>query len=254
MSGAPVAVTLFVNDDLGIRVSEFLLADSSTDVTRIIVNDPPKRRLPLDLERLSASLGVPVVSYSEAWESEVETQNMDSLGVSVLFGHILSNHQIGCFSRGVINCHPSLLPYNRGAFPAAWSIMDGSPSGVTIHFMDEGVDTGSILIQTPVQAFSSDTSGTLYARTLETLYETFTMHWSEIREGTIQSIAQTDTGTYHSSREFHQLRQFCTSDTKSVEEFLLRLRATSLLDGSGAQVTLASGEVFEIRVDLKSLN
>lgn len=46
-----------------------------------------------------------------------------------------------------INLHISYLPYNRGADPNLWSWLDGTPHGVTIHLMDETIDTGDILVQ-----------------------------------------------------------------------------------------------------------
>jgi methionyl-tRNA formyltransferase len=54
-----------------------------------------------------------------------------------------------------VNVHISLLPWNRGADPNFWSAYDGTPSGITIHEMDEGIDTGPILIQKRVN-FSGD--------------------------------------------------------------------------------------------------
>ncbi|GEM_PF-4178730 len=46
-----------------------------------------------------------------------------------------------------INLHISYLPFNRGADPNIWSWIDNTSKGVTIHWMDEGIDTGSILVQ-----------------------------------------------------------------------------------------------------------
>lgn len=254
MSADRLELTLFINDEIGVRVTDFLVEDPSSSLVRVIVNDAEKRRLPLGLQELRERWGVPVESHADAWDVDGQASQSESLGVSVLFGHILSGSQLSQFTRGVINCHPSLLPYNRGAFPAAWSILDGTPSGVTIHLMDEGLDTGAILAQETVDVRESDTSGSLYARTLERLYETFTTHWSHIRDGKVQPIEQVGKGTYHSSRDFHQMREFRITDVSSPGELFDRLRAASLLDGSGARVTLESGNSVEISVNSRDLN
>ena len=47
----------------------------------------------------------------------------------------------------IINLHISYLPFNRGAHPNFWSFFDNTPSGVTIHLIDEGIDTGPIIYQ-----------------------------------------------------------------------------------------------------------
>ena len=50
----------------------------------------------------------------------------------------------------IINLHISYLPYNRGANPNIWSHIDNTPSGVTIHLIDEHIDTGNIIVQKKV--------------------------------------------------------------------------------------------------------
>ena len=50
----------------------------------------------------------------------------------------------------IINIHISYLPFNRGSHPNFWSFYENTPSGVTIHLVDEGVDTGPILFQKKV--------------------------------------------------------------------------------------------------------
>jgi len=49
--------------------------------------------------------------------------------------------------RKIVNLHISLLPWNRGADPNLWSFLKDTPKGITIHYIDSGVDTGDILLQ-----------------------------------------------------------------------------------------------------------
>ena len=51
---------------------------------------------------------------------------------------------------GFLNLHPSLLPAYRGPVPVFWQLRDGAESGVTVHYMDEGLDTGDIAAQVAV--------------------------------------------------------------------------------------------------------
>ena len=53
-------------------------------------------------------------------------------------------------STPIINLHMSFLPFNRGAHPNFWSHFENTPSGVTIHLIDEGIDTGDYLFQKKV--------------------------------------------------------------------------------------------------------
>ncbi len=53
--------------------------------------------------------------------------------------------------RPIINLHLSFLPYNRGAHPNFWSFIEGTPSGVSIHEIDSGIDTGPIIFQKKIK-------------------------------------------------------------------------------------------------------
>ncbi len=63
---------------------------------------------------------------------------------------ILKNHIITTAKYGVLNSHPAMLPEYQGLDCVGWAILNGDPVGATVHFIDEGVDTGPILIQESV--------------------------------------------------------------------------------------------------------
>ncbi len=85
-------------------------------------------------------------------------------GISAGYRHILKREVIDLFPSGIANVHTSLLPYGRGAHPNAWAIANDEPAGVTIHLIDQGVDTGPIIAQREVEKLGHDTAGTLYDR------------------------------------------------------------------------------------------
>jgi len=64
----------------------------------------------------------------------------------------------------IVNLHISYLPYNRGANPNIWSFLDNTPKGVTIHFIDEGIDTGDIIAQKKVVLDKNMTLKTSYKK------------------------------------------------------------------------------------------
>jgi len=85
--------------------------------------------------------------------------------VVVAFGQILPRALLDIPPRGCINVHASLLPAYRGAAPINWALINGeSATGVTIMLLDEGMDTGDILLQQPVAILHDDTSATLHDR------------------------------------------------------------------------------------------
>lgn len=63
----------------------------------------------------------------------------------ILGARILSEQVIKCFSRGIINFHPGVLPENRGLDNLKWAIFKNIPQGVTTHFIDKNIDEGVLI-------------------------------------------------------------------------------------------------------------
>ena len=97
----------------------------------------------------------------------------------------------------IVNLHISLLPWNRGADPNLWSILEDTPSGVSIHYVDAGVDTGDLIAQERVELFDDDTLRTSYARLQQTMATLFRAMWPAIRAGTCPRVPQQEPGSSH---------------------------------------------------------
>jgi methionyl-tRNA formyltransferase len=88
--------------------------------------------------------------------------------VVAAFGRILPTVILSLPPRGCINVHGSLLPKYRGAGPIQWAIINGeTETGITTMLMDEGVDTGAMLLQEAIPITADDTAGTLSPRLAE---------------------------------------------------------------------------------------
>jgi len=117
--------------------------------------------------------------------------------ISYGYRHILEKDIIDKFLNKTINFHISLLPWNRGADPNFWSFLEDTPKGVTIHYLDYGIDTGDILAQQEVDYMPEDTLRTSYERLSKTMEELFRKVWPNIRSEKQKSIPQPDGGSYH---------------------------------------------------------
>jgi phosphoribosylglycinamide formyltransferase-1 len=72
---------------------------------------------------------------------------------------------LAAYPRRIINIHPSLLPKHRGSNAAAQALAAGDQvTGCSVHYVDEGVDTGEIIAQCEVPVLPGDTADTLQAR------------------------------------------------------------------------------------------
>jgi len=90
------------------------------------------------------------------------------VGVVVAYGHILKRELLQLPRRGMVNVHPSLLPELRGAAPVEWAILNGlEKTGVSIMQLDEGLDSGPVLLQIPHRIDPDQTGGELSAHLAE---------------------------------------------------------------------------------------
>ncbi|MFO8144095.1 MAG: methionyl-tRNA formyltransferase [Dehalococcoidales bacterium] len=116
------------------------------------------------VKRAAMEAGLPVVQ-PEVFESD-EIEHLASLEPDVVlvaaYGKILPRAVLEIPHCGCINLHPSLLPRHRGASPVASAILAGDEfTGVSVMSLDEGMDTGPLLMQARIPVASSDTTGSL---------------------------------------------------------------------------------------------
>lgn len=100
----------------------------------------------------------------EAFMEELERLKPDVIVVAA-FGQILPERILNIPRYGCINVHASLLPAYRGAAPIQWAVIDGlEETGITIMYMEKGLDTGDIICQSRVKLSPDETGGSLFDR------------------------------------------------------------------------------------------
>lgn len=113
------------------------------------------------------ALGLPVVKANQVDSnalSQLQAFNAD-LGVVVAYGAFLNEEALRLLPKGWINLHYSLLPALRGAAPVQHALLQGlSSTGVTAFQLDEGMDTGPILLQAPSVIEHNENAGRLLNR------------------------------------------------------------------------------------------
>ena len=92
--------------------------------------------------------------------------------------------------RGAVNIHTGIAPEYRSADPIFWALYCNEPEnvGVTIHFVDKGIDTGPVIHQERVPVYGGDTLATLYVRCIRRGAELFLRALAEIESGSVKTI------------------------------------------------------------------
>ncbi len=103
--------------------------------------------------------------------------------------------------KGVVGMHYSLLPDRRGGAPLNWAIIDGIPAtGITLYYLDDGIDTGDIIAQQDVPIDAEDTVKDLLDKIIEAAPSLFCRLIDDILDGTAPRIPQNDAQATTTSR------------------------------------------------------
>ncbi len=130
--------------------------------------------------------------------------------ISYNYPMILGKEILDKFKNRIVNLHISYLPWNRGADPNLWSWIDNTPKGVSIHQIDEGIDTGDILDQAQVFFNELDYQLTLnytWKFLQEEIQWLFKETWSKIRTHKLTAKSQVGNGSFHLLRQRPKLTE-----------------------------------------------
>ncbi len=121
-----------------------------------------------DLQPLAEKYGVPVVFREQNNDDEIETF-IESKHPDVIYclgwSHLLPSRILRIPRYGVVGFHPAALPDNKGRHPIIWALFLGlKNTASTFFFMDEGADSGDIILQENIVIDEDDTAATLYEK------------------------------------------------------------------------------------------
>jgi len=113
------------------------------------------------------------------------------IGISVRYSRIIPNNVINMFDRGIVNFHGGDLPRYRGVNIANHCILEGAKcGGATLHYIDEGIDTGNIIDKELFPIESNDTAYDVFLKTQSAIMALADRNIGKMPEDTLPSISQ----------------------------------------------------------------
>ncbi|GBD99887.1 methionyl-tRNA formyltransferase [bacterium BMS3Abin07] len=205
------------------------LINNNEDIP-LVITQPDKKR------GRGRKVSQPAIKIA-AEKNNIEVRQPDNINDSVIieslaslspefivvaaYGRILGSGILKLPEKGCINVHASLLPKYRGAAPVQWAIINGEKlSGVTTMLMDEGVDTGDILLQQEVIIERTDTSATLSERLSNVGADILIDTIRGIRNNSIKPRRQTGTPSYAPALKKRDGRIDWSKDAESLFNFI----------------------------------
>lgn len=149
-------------------------------------------------------IGENVIRSEERVDMEYLKEIKPDLIVSYNYLSIIRQEIITYMKGNIINLHISYLPFNKGKFPNVWSILDHTPKGVTIHYIDEKLDTGDIIAQKQLDIPNSVTLQDSYDQLQEEIQALFKEIYPLKAQWRQMSYPQGGVGTKHTQKDFDE--------------------------------------------------
>ena len=193
--------------------------------------DKPKGRsklyLPSPVKEEAIRIGAEVFQPDKIKKEEnIEVLKKYPADVFVVaaFGQILSKEILEMPRYGCINIHASLLPMYRGAAPIQWAILNGEKkSGVTIMQMDEGLDTGDMLLSGEVAIEETDTADSLHDKLSVLGADLIVDALSKLEKGEIKAVPQPEGPLFYA--KMIKKEDGALDFNESAESLALKVRA-----------------------------
>jgi len=148
-------------------------------------------------------LSAPVLRKIDRIDREVERirELRPDLIVVVGFSQIIPPAVLGIPPLGVVGFHSAVLPGRRGSAPIVWAIADGlTETGVTMFYLDEGIDTGDVIGVEPLPIEPDDYAADVLAKADDATIALLRTHLDGILDGTAPRVAQPDGGSTYTRR------------------------------------------------------
>ncbi|WP_455378203.1 methionyl-tRNA formyltransferase [Petrachloros mirabilis] len=184
--------------DFAVPSLEALLKSDDEVVGIVTQPDRPKGRgqvlMPSPVKLIARRENLPLLQPTKmkdpAFLDSLAAWKPDLIAVAA-FGRILPPAVLSLPPKGCINVHGSLLPKYRGAGPIQWAIINGeTETGITTMLMDEGMDTGAMLLQESIPIESDDTAGSLSPKLAELGGRLLVETIAQLKKGTLVSRPQ----------------------------------------------------------------
>lgn len=249
-----------------------MLLDSGEEVSAVVTQTDKRRgrdRLATapPVKELALGSGIRTLQPRNIREAEffLELESIaPDLIVVVAYGKILPSQVLAIPPHGCINVHASLLPQYRGAAPIQWAILNGEKqTGITTMLMDEGLDTGPLLLQEDTDIAADDTAETLSKRLAALGASVLMKTIGKIKEGRLVPVPQAGVPSYAPPLKKEDGRLVWKNSAEKIRDFVrgmypwpcaycslnrerIKITRVAALDGSGmpGRIEKAKGEII----------
>lgn len=248
-------VVFLGSGDIGLPVLRWLLSAPEIQLAAVVTQpDRPAGRglqlTPCAIKELAVARGLPPrqperIRDPQALEDLVSLR--PDLLVVMAYGQILPQELLDVPKIGALNLHASLLPRHRGAAPVHAAVLSGDKtSGITVMWMDAGLDTGDILLAKECAVEPDETAGSLHDKLADLAPVALSEAIELIRAGRAPRIKQDNARSTYAPKLSRALGKIDWS--KSAEEIARTVRGLYPWPGCTAELHLEDGRRIAVKV------
>ena len=242
---------LFAADEVGYEIAKYM-KENGVQLACLVLDSKDPKSLN---KKTIANSKTKMLLYSDALYKRSTLSRLKAMQLDLIilawWPYILKEALIKIPRIGCLNFHPSYLPYNRGKHPNFWSIAEDVPFGVSLHFVDTGIDSGSIAFQKIIPKSWEDTGKTLHEKGKREIVKLFQEKFQDIITGNIPRVKQDLThGSFHKQAEIDHASRI-DLDKKYSARYMLNLLRARTFPPYPAAWFLDNGEKYEIRVEIR---
>ncbi|STP06694.1 formyltransferase family protein [Helicobacter fennelliae] len=239
---------IFAHDRVGFSCVKFLLQHYLHTIRLIVVAQENQ------ISTLAREYNIPVIIFDKKTiiTDILKQDSQFDFGFLLWWSYIIDKDLISIPRFGFINTHPSLLPFNRGKHYSFWAIVEQNPFGVSLHFVDEGIDSGDIIAQKVISYDWEDTGKSLYQKAQKAIVALFKAQYKKIITHSITRTKQNlNQGSFHYAKEIDSASTIDLNKSYIARDLLNLLRAKSFKPHKGCVFKASNGGGQQKRVEAR---
>lgn len=247
-------IGVFADKYVGLEAIKFLLTNHKKHLTCVCVVD---RNSDIVLYLRENAFPPSRIYFWSDMQSKIVQDEVKAFNLNFIllawWPYIVKKDILRLPINGILNFHPSLLPCARGKNYNFWTIVEEVPFGVTIHFVNEEIDSGDILFQKEIAVLWEDTGKTLYEKAQIEMIDLFKHNYCALVEGNyIRRKQDLKQGSFHLGIEMEKKAELNLKSTLLVRELLNLLRAKTFKPYPGCYF-FDGGRKYEVRIRINEI-
>ncbi|SNT63954.1 methionyl-tRNA formyltransferase [Tardiphaga sp. OK246] len=239
---------LMADGTVGLSIFEWLASNWAADLALVVTTSKNA------IFEASTQHNIPCAVFTSESDlieyADQEHQQFD-LGFLAWWPKLLRRDLLALPIAGFVNTHPSFLPYNRGKHYNFWALVEQVPFGVTLHKVDEGVDTGEIVSQRQIEYGWEDNGASLYSKAQQETVVLVKDCYPDLRTLKLSGFPQPiGSGSYHQASELEQASHINLDRSYTGRELLNLLRARTFRPHPACWFS-DGDDVFEVRIEIE---